>query len=193
MVYEFLGLLVESYGTWLLLQRLVDASKDSDIPINNRNTLELAQIATVDKRMWKDSFSQIRKFEYSIRIRTLCFSQYSNLESSFVAIRSLLVYIPTAKMIVNIWKVTSRGNFPGSIHNEAELTLLFVPARNTARARQKGWGPWSKYSEFAYMEKFHTVVSTLQRQTFMSRFNGSMGGSPVIGCTGSEVLRHTRE
>jgi hypothetical protein len=46
MVYEFLGLLVESYGTWLLLQRLVDASKDSDIPknvpfafaINNRNT-----------------------------------------------------------------------------------------------------------------------------------------------------------
>jgi hypothetical protein len=47
MVYEFLGLLVESYGTWLLLQRLVDASKDSDIPknvpfafaINNRNTV----------------------------------------------------------------------------------------------------------------------------------------------------------
>jgi hypothetical protein len=45
MVYVFLGLLVESYGTWLLLQRLVDASKDSDIPknipfafaINNRN------------------------------------------------------------------------------------------------------------------------------------------------------------
>ena len=45
MVVEFLGLLVESYGTWLLLQRLVDASKDSDIPknvpfafaINNRN------------------------------------------------------------------------------------------------------------------------------------------------------------
>jgi hypothetical protein len=37
--------LVESYGTWLLLQRLDDASKDSDIPknvpfafaINNRN------------------------------------------------------------------------------------------------------------------------------------------------------------
>jgi len=28
-----------------------------------------------------------------------------------------------------------------SIHNGAELTLLFVPARNTARARQKGWGP----------------------------------------------------
>ena len=28
------GLLVESYGTWLLLQRLVDASKDSDIPTN---------------------------------------------------------------------------------------------------------------------------------------------------------------
>jgi len=46
MVYEFLGLLVESYGTWLLLQRLGDTSKDSDIPknvpfafaINNRNT-----------------------------------------------------------------------------------------------------------------------------------------------------------
>ncbi len=45
MVYEFLGLLVESYGTWLLLQRLDDPSKDSDIPknvpfafaINNRN------------------------------------------------------------------------------------------------------------------------------------------------------------
>jgi hypothetical protein len=45
MVYEFLGLLVESYGTWLLLQRLGDTSKDSDIPknvpfafaINNRN------------------------------------------------------------------------------------------------------------------------------------------------------------
>ena len=34
MVYEFLGLLVESYGTWLLLQRLVDASKDLDIPKN---------------------------------------------------------------------------------------------------------------------------------------------------------------
>ena len=50
MVYmNFWGLLVESYGTWLLLQRLVDASKDSDIPknvpfafaINNRNTLEI--------------------------------------------------------------------------------------------------------------------------------------------------------
>ncbi len=26
-------------------------------------------------------------------------------------------------------------------YNGAELTLLFVPARNTARARQKGWGP----------------------------------------------------
>ena len=46
MVYEFLGLLVESYGTWLLLQRLGDTSKDSDIPknvpfafaINNRYT-----------------------------------------------------------------------------------------------------------------------------------------------------------
>ncbi len=47
MVYDFLGLLVESCGTCLLLQRLVDASKDSDIPknvpfafvINNRNIL----------------------------------------------------------------------------------------------------------------------------------------------------------
>jgi hypothetical protein len=45
MVYEFLGLLVESYGTWLLLQRLVDDSKDipKNVPfafqINNRNTL----------------------------------------------------------------------------------------------------------------------------------------------------------
>ena len=43
----FLGILVESYGTWLLFQRLDDSSKDSDIPknvpfafaINNRNTL----------------------------------------------------------------------------------------------------------------------------------------------------------
>ena len=47
MVYKiFLGILVESYGTWLLFQRLDDASKDSDIPknvpfafaINNRNS-----------------------------------------------------------------------------------------------------------------------------------------------------------
>ena len=47
MVYKFFsGILVESYGTWLLFQRLDDASKDSDIPknvpfafaINNRNT-----------------------------------------------------------------------------------------------------------------------------------------------------------
>jgi hypothetical protein len=45
MVYELLVFLVESYGTWLLLQGLGDASKDSDIPknvpfafaINNRN------------------------------------------------------------------------------------------------------------------------------------------------------------
>ena len=46
MVYKFFsGILVESYGTWLLFQRLDDASKDSDIPknvpfafaINNRN------------------------------------------------------------------------------------------------------------------------------------------------------------
>ena len=42
---NFSGILVESYGTWLLFQRLDDASKDSDIPknvpfafaINNRN------------------------------------------------------------------------------------------------------------------------------------------------------------
>jgi hypothetical protein len=55
MVYEFLGLLVESCGTWLLLQRLVDASKDSDIPknvpfafaINNRNTLTYVEINRV--------------------------------------------------------------------------------------------------------------------------------------------------
>jgi hypothetical protein len=32
----FSGVLVESYGTWLLLQRLDDASKDSDIPKNVR-------------------------------------------------------------------------------------------------------------------------------------------------------------
>ena len=34
-----------------------------------------------------------------------------------------------------------KGHKTVSIHNGAELTLLFVPARNTARARQKGWGP----------------------------------------------------
>ena len=48
MVYKFfLGILVESYGTWLLFQRLDDSSKDSDIPknvpfafaINNRNII----------------------------------------------------------------------------------------------------------------------------------------------------------
>ena len=48
MVYKFFsGILVESYGTWLLFQRLDDASKDSDIPknvpfafaINNRNIM----------------------------------------------------------------------------------------------------------------------------------------------------------
>ena len=39
------------------------------------------------------------------------------------------------------------------------------------------------------MEKFHTVVSTLQRQALMSRFNGSMGGSGVRGarCCGTRV------
>jgi hypothetical protein len=44
---NFSGILVESYGTWLLFQRLDDSSKDSDIPknvpfafaINNRNTI----------------------------------------------------------------------------------------------------------------------------------------------------------
>ena len=49
MIYELLGLQVESYGTWLLLQRLDDPSKDSDTPknvpfafaINNRNSLDL--------------------------------------------------------------------------------------------------------------------------------------------------------
>jgi hypothetical protein len=48
MVYKFFsGILVESYGTWLLFQRLDDPSKDSDIPknvpfafaINNRNII----------------------------------------------------------------------------------------------------------------------------------------------------------
>jgi hypothetical protein len=51
MVYEVLGLLIESYGTWLLLQRLDDASKDSDIPknvpfafaINNRYTKKVSR------------------------------------------------------------------------------------------------------------------------------------------------------
>ena len=52
MVYEFLGLLVESYGTWLLLQRLVDASKDSDIPINNRNTLVHAMVGGGEEVRW---------------------------------------------------------------------------------------------------------------------------------------------
>ena len=45
MIHELLGLQVESYGTWLLLQRLDDPSKDSDTPknvpfafaINNQN------------------------------------------------------------------------------------------------------------------------------------------------------------
>jgi hypothetical protein len=49
MIYKFFsGILVESYGTWLLFQRLDDPSKDSDIPknvpfafaINNRNIME---------------------------------------------------------------------------------------------------------------------------------------------------------
>jgi hypothetical protein len=53
-------------------------------------------------------------------------------------------------------------------------------------------GSLIKYSEFADMEKFHTVVSTLQRQALMSRFNESMGGIPAIGCAGREVLWHTR-
>ena len=46
---NFSGILVESYGTWLLFQRLDDSSKDSDIPknvpfafaINNRNIIFL--------------------------------------------------------------------------------------------------------------------------------------------------------
>jgi hypothetical protein len=58
LVYEFLGLLAESYGTWLLLQRLVDASKDLDIPknvpfafaINNRNT-EVVPRSAVDRKL----------------------------------------------------------------------------------------------------------------------------------------------
>jgi hypothetical protein len=54
MVYTiFSGVLVESYGTWLLFQRLDDASKDSDIPknvpfafaINNRNTTRCSEPA----------------------------------------------------------------------------------------------------------------------------------------------------
>ena len=62
MVYEFLGLLVESYGTWLLLQRLVEASKDSDIPknvpfasaINNRNTQKFSRYEQKFKGMKKN-------------------------------------------------------------------------------------------------------------------------------------------
>ena len=54
MVYKFFsGILVESYGTWLLFQRLDDPSKDSDIPknvpfafaINNRNIITLLTLA----------------------------------------------------------------------------------------------------------------------------------------------------
>ena len=52
MIYELLGLQVESYGTWLLLQRLDDPSKDSDTPknvpfafaINNRNPHTLRMV-----------------------------------------------------------------------------------------------------------------------------------------------------
>jgi hypothetical protein len=51
----------------------------------------------------------------------------------------------------------------------AELTLLFVRARNKAWARQKGWGPWSKYSEFADMEKFHTVSEKNADDCFNSK------------------------
>jgi len=55
MVYKFFsGVLVESYGTWLLFQRLDDASKDSDIPknvpfafaINNRNIFSSSNLHT---------------------------------------------------------------------------------------------------------------------------------------------------
>jgi len=60
MVYEFLGLLVESYATWLLLQRLVDASKDSDIPknvpfafaINNRKIRSLSPSSRASRTLW---------------------------------------------------------------------------------------------------------------------------------------------
>ena len=68
MVYEFLGLLVESYGTWLLLQRLVDASKDSNIPknvpfafaINNQNTERdaNAHLAERETRSWSSCTTQ---------------------------------------------------------------------------------------------------------------------------------------
>ena len=63
MIYELLGLQVESYGTWLLLQRLDDPSKDSDTPknvpfafaINNRNPRdqESGVQAGVELEMWK--------------------------------------------------------------------------------------------------------------------------------------------
>ena len=51
--------------------------------------------------------------------------------------------VGTSVTEVPCWNTAPRQHrFPQcSIHNEAELTLLFVPARNTARARQKGWGP----------------------------------------------------
>ena len=54
MVYEFLGLLVESYGTWLLLQRLVEASKDSDIPKNVPFTLVINTLLHTDIQTTSD-------------------------------------------------------------------------------------------------------------------------------------------
>ena len=61
MVYKFFsGILVESYGTWLLFQRLDDASKDSDIPknvpfafaINNRNIICISMYVSTFSMGW---------------------------------------------------------------------------------------------------------------------------------------------
>ena len=77
MVYKFFsGVLVESYGTWLLFQRLDDASKDSDIPknvpfafaINNRNTKPQQQPA---QRYQRPLLKGKRKWQLQITSR-LC-------------------------------------------------------------------------------------------------------------------------
>ena len=91
MVYEFLGLLVESYGTWLL-QRLVDASKDSDIPknvpfafaINNRNTK--GQGCT---RMYKRFFCYIYMYIY---ILGACIGKWMGNECAVFVMQAPLSY-----------------------------------------------------------------------------------------------------
>ena len=66
-------------------------------------------------------------------------------------------------------KCSANFSVPADIHSGAELTLLallivsylYQPKTRPEPVKK------SKYSEFADMEKFHTVVSTLQRQALM--------------------------